>query len=120
MATSKRSYEQVLQQIEALKVEAEQLRRIEIAGVVERIREAISFYGLTAADLGIAGTLRRSSGATAQAAGKGRKKKSGAKAPTVVKYRNEAGGVWGGVGKRPQWLRDALASGKSLEDFLVK
>ena len=29
------------------------------------------------------------------------------------------GNTWVGMGKRPQWLRDALATGKSLEDFLV-
>jgi DNA-binding protein H-NS len=119
MPAMKRSYEQVLKQIEALKVEAENLRRTEVSGVIERIREAISFYGLTAADLGMAGTLGRSSKADAPTQRKGRKK-AAAKAPAVVKYRNETGGTWGGIGKRPQWLRDALAGGKSLEDFLVK
>ena len=43
-----------------------------------------------------------------------------AKAPAVVKFRNDSGGTWGGRGKRPQWLRDALAGGKQLSDFLVK
>jgi DNA-binding protein H-NS len=38
----------------------------------------------------------------------------------VVKYRNETGGTWGGRGKRPDWLRAALASGKTLADFEVK
>jgi DNA-binding protein H-NS len=38
----------------------------------------------------------------------------------VVKYRNEDGAGWGGRGKRPQWLRDALAAGKQLSDFEVK
>ncbi len=119
MPAVKRSYEQVVKQIEALKLEAEHLRRTEVAGVIERIREAISFYGLTAADLGMTGTLSRKITGDAPAKGKGRKK-SAPKAPAVVKYRNESGGSWGGIGKRPQWLRDALAAGKSLEDFLVK
>jgi DNA-binding protein H-NS len=119
MPSIKRSYEQVLKQIEDLKIEAENLRRSEVSGVVERIRHAISFYGLTAADLGLSGPAARGAGVVAPAKRKGRKK-AGAKAPAVVKYRNEAGGTWGGIGKRPQWLRDALASGKTLEDFLVK
>jgi DNA-binding protein H-NS len=38
----------------------------------------------------------------------------------VVKFRNEAGATWVGRGKRPQWLRDALAAGKQLSDFAVK
>ena len=42
------------------------------------------------------------------------------KTARAVKYRNEAGEGWVGRGKRPQWLRDALAGGKTLEDFAVK
>ncbi len=36
-----------------------------------------------------------------------------------AKYRNPSNPleVWGGQGKRPYWLRDALAAGKSLTDF---
>ena len=30
-----------------------------------------------------------------------------------------SGNTWGGRGPRPQWLRDALANGKSLQDFAV-
>jgi DNA-binding protein H-NS len=37
-----------------------------------------------------------------------------------VKFRDETGRTWGGIGKRPQWLRDALAAGKSLQDFAVQ
>ena len=44
----------------------------------------------------------------------------GAKPAIVVKFRNDAGGTWGGRGKRPTWLRDALNAGKKLEDFAVK
>jgi DNA-binding protein H-NS len=42
------------------------------------------------------------------------------KAPLVVKFRNDSGGTWGGMGKRPDWLRAALAAGKQLSDFAVK
>ena len=48
-----------------------------------------------------------------------RGKRRGRKAARAVKYRDAAGNTWGGMGKRPQWLRDALASGKQLGDFLV-
>ena len=30
------------------------------------------------------------------------------------------GNTWVGRGKRPQWLRDALAAGKQLSDFEIK
>jgi DNA-binding protein H-NS len=47
-----KSYAQIVKQIETLKQEAEKARRKEIEGVVGRIREAITVYGLTADDLG--------------------------------------------------------------------
>ncbi len=109
-----KTYEQVMRQIDSLKAEAEKLRRKEVDGVIERIREAIKHYGITAADLGLAGAGK----ATATRGPKARRARK-AKAAPVVKYRNDSGGTWGGLGKRPQWLRDALAAGKTLEDFKV-
>ena len=115
----KKTYDQVLKQIEVLQTQAENLRRSEVAGVIDRIRDAISHYKLTAADLGLGGPAKSSTAVVAPSKRKG-PKKGAAKAPAVVKFRNETGGTWGGIGKRPQWLRDALASGKTLQDFLVK
>lgn len=112
-----KSYAQIVKQIETLKLEADKIRKQEINGVIARIREAITFYNLTAADLGL--SQRAKPGPKAKPAAKRRKAKA-AKAPAVVKYRNDSGGTWGGIGKRPQWLRDAIASGKTLEDFAVK
>lgn len=114
----KKSYTQVVKQIEVLKAEAEKLRRQEMAGVVERIREAISFYNLTAADLGLGGA--KEAKAPKAATKPVRRKAKAAAAPAAVKYRDEQGRGWVGRGKRPQWLRDALTAGKSLQDFLVK
>jgi DNA-binding protein H-NS len=89
-------------------------------GPPPRIRETIEHYGLTASDLGLA--VKAKPGPKAGGAPKRRKRKGGgaAKAAAVVKYSNGAGGTWGGRGKRPQWLRDAINSGKQLSDFLVK
>ena len=119
----KKTYDQVLLQIEELQAQAETLRRGEVAGVIERIREAISHYKLTAADLGLGKAGKAAKGGGAAAAPGARKagaKKGTGKTPPVVKYRNDSGGTWGGIGKRPQWLRDALASGKTLQDLLAK
>ena len=115
----KRSYTQVVKQIEVLKAEAEKLRRQEMDGVIGRIREAISFYNLTAADLGLGGKAAKAPMAAAKP-GRRKAKAKTASAPAVVKYRDEQGRGWVGRGKRPQWLRDALAGGKSLQDFAVK
>ena len=113
-----KSYAQIVKQIDNLKLEAEKLRKSEVAGVTARIREAIAFYGLTAADLGLAG--KNKGGAKAAGPARRRHGKAAAKTPAVVKFRNDSGGTWGGRGKRPQWLRDALASGKQLSDFAVE
>jgi len=109
-----KTYTQIVKQIETLKIEADKLRKQEVDGVIARIREAISFYKLTSADLGLGG--RPKGAAKSMPATKRRKSKAKAK---VVKFRNDTGGTWGGIGKRPQWLRDAIVAGKSLQDFAV-
>jgi DNA-binding protein H-NS len=120
-----KTYAEIAKQIEVLKRDAEKARRKEVVGVISRIREAIDAYGLTAADLGFGGgsSSRVKPAANKPAPAKktrGPRAAKAAKAPAEVKYRNEAGGTWGGRGKRPQWLRDALAAGKQLSDFEVK
>ena len=120
-----KSYAQIVKQIEVLKADAEKIRRKEVEGVVGRIREAITVYGLTAEDLGFTpkakpGPKPKAKGTGTAAPAKKRGRKAAAKPAAVVKFRNEAGGTWGGRGKRPQWLRDAINSGKTLADFAVK
>ena len=110
-----KSYEQIQRQIESLQAEADRIRRKEVDEVIGRIRQAIDHYGITAADLGLA---------VAKAIPKARKgpvrKKAGRKAAAKkVAYRNESGQTWAGRGKRPQWLHEALASGRKLEEFKV-
>ncbi|MBP0621204.1 H-NS histone family protein [Cupriavidus sp. LEh25] len=36
-----------------------------------------------------------------------------------AKYANEHGKTWSGKGRRPKWLTDALATGKTLADFEI-
>lgn len=36
-----------------------------------------------------------------------------------AKYADETGNMWSGQGRKPTWLKDALSTGKKLEDFLV-
>jgi DNA-binding protein H-NS len=107
---------QINRQIELLQRRAEVLKKREIRGVITRIREAIDYYGLTASDLGLAPA--RGPGAKAARKPAGRKVSSRkAGRPAVVKYRDEAGNTWSGRGKRPQWFKSALESGKTLEDL---
>lgn len=117
-----KSYTDLKKQIAALEAEAERLRGQEVADVVARIKEAIAAYGLTAADLGLttSGRGRASKGrAVGASAGPGVKRRAKSPRSTGAKYRNDQGQTWGGRGPRPKWLRDAIASGKSLQDFAV-
>ncbi|MBK9359726.1 MAG: H-NS histone family protein [Rubrivivax sp.] len=111
-----KTYEQLQRQIASLQAEAEKLRRKELGEVIGRIREAVSFYGITAEDLG----LDAKSSARPKAKGRAKPGRQAAKgAQAAVAFRNEAGQTWGGRGKRPQWLRDALAAGHTLDEFRV-
>lgn len=128
MEAMTQSYTQLVKQIEDLKLEAERARRKEMDGVIGRIRDAIAVYSLTAEDLGLngAGASRgKASQAVVQPATvvkRRRRRGNGAahKPAREVKFSNGSGGTWGGRGKRPQWLRDALNQGRSLADFLVR
>jgi DNA-binding protein H-NS len=113
-----KTYAQLVKQIEALQQDAEKIRRKEVDGVVSRIREAIEVYSLTAEDLGFGVKAKKGPKATAPVAKRSPRKS--AKTASEVKFRNDSGGTWGGRGKRPQWLRDAINAGKSLADFAVK
>jgi DNA-binding protein H-NS len=98
------TYAQLQKQIASLEAKAAEIKRNEVAEVVAKIKEAIEVYSLTAQDLfggrGAAGSTRR--GRSAQA-----------------KYGDGQGNTWVGRGPRPAWLRNALAAGRSLEEFAV-
>ncbi|MDE1948441.1 MAG: H-NS histone family protein [Burkholderiales bacterium] len=104
MATQ--SYAQIQSQIAELAAQAEKLKAEEIAGVVARIKQDIATYGLSAQDL----FGRKSFGA--------RTKARATVVAGAAKYADGKGGVYGGRGPHPKWLREALAAGKKLEDFL--
>jgi DNA-binding protein H-NS len=48
----KKTYKQMLEEIERLKKQAEEVRQREVDEVIARIKVAIAFYGLTEEDLG--------------------------------------------------------------------
>lgn len=119
-----KSLTQIESQIAKLERQRDAMRAKEVAGVVTRIRRAIDYYGLTAQDLGFDGnSARQRSNPTKKAAkkaapaaanGSGR----GARRPIGrIRYRDGSGNEWTGHGKRPQWFKDAIASGKTLEDL---
>lgn len=100
------TYSELKAQAEALLVQAEQVRKQELAAVVLEIKAKMKEYGLTVADLGNGSVASRKSG----------KSKSAAPA----KYRGPNGELWaGGLGRKPEWVRSLLAAGKNLDDYRI-
>ncbi|MDM0029154.1 H-NS histone family protein [Variovorax saccharolyticus] len=93
------------EQIAELRKQAETVRNQERAGVIEEVRKKIQEYELTASDLKLGPRIgKRGPGASKGAA----------------KYRNPTGETWsGGRGRKPRWIAEALAAGKSLSDFAI-
>ena len=97
-----KTYADIKAEIAKLEKRAEDARKAEIAGVVGRIKEAISAYGLTAADLGL-GRAASSRAKPVKAA-----KSTGRPAIGVARYRDPATGkTWTGQGRPPAWIVDA-------------
>lgn len=125
-----KSLARIEKEIEALEREADALRKKEAAGVIARIKEAIAHYQLSAQDLGLAGEPRGRRG-TARGSRRvrpeGRQLSNGALAKATatprrragghVQYKDDAGNTWSGRGRRPEWLKAALQSGKTLDDL---
>lgn len=106
-----KTYQAVRAQIARLEREAEELRRQELKNIIAQVRQAIADYGLTAADLGLAGRGRK---AGAKAGGKATASRRGA---GVAKYRDpKTGQTWTGHGRPPAWIAEA----KNREAFLIE
>ena len=85
------------------------VQREERSSAIAQVKALMTQYGLTVADLGgkSASTGVRASGP--RAGGK-----------VAAKYRDpDSGREWTGRGLKPNWLKAALAEGKSLADFMI-
>jgi len=97
------TYKELLAKAEALMVQAEQKRKEELASVVAEIKAKMKEYGLSVADLGGKGTGKAA---------------AGRKSP--AKYKGPNGELWsGGPGRKPEWVKQVLAAGKSLDAYLI-
>ncbi len=100
------SYQEILSQIEELKRKAEDVRQQEMSGAIAEIKRLMAQFGITIDDLGLSGR-----------AGAGKAKSRGTVAP---KYRDPISGkAWTGRGRRPGWVVDLEAQGKSLEECRI-
>lgn len=93
------TYDEIQKQIADLQQQAVEIKKAESADALKQAKDIISKYGFTAKDLGL--STKPSS------------KKSDAKYKLDDK-------TWTGKGRKPQWVIDYLASGKSLDAILIK
>ena len=92
-----------------LMAEAEEVRVKELNEVIAGIKEKMLAYGLTGSDIGLGGGLKRRKNPS-----------SGSKTAPVIKYRGPNGETWsGGRGRKPNWVMEMLATGKSLDDYAI-
>jgi DNA-binding protein H-NS len=107
------TYLELKEQAEKLMAQAEQMRQQETEQAIADIKAKMKAFGLTARDLGFGGG--------SPAGGKRAAKRAGAADKAPPKYRGPNGETWsGGRGRKPQWVVDALAKGRKLEEFEIK
>ncbi len=98
------TYSELVSQAQALMAQAEQVRKQELANVIADIKAKMKEYGITVEDLG---------------AQSGRKPAVG-KSKSAAKFRGPNGELWsGGPGRKPDWVKAALAEGKDIESFRI-
>ena len=100
------TYTELMAQAQALMNQAEQARKNELSSAIADIKAKMKQYGITGAVLGgVSG---------------GAKKPAKTKSKAAAKYKGPNGELWaGGPGRKPEWVRAVLASGKSIESFRI-
>ena len=101
------TYSELQKQILALQEKAEKQRIAELESVINDIKSKISEYNITAKDLGFSTRIKKI-------------KSTEPHTPVAPKYKNKKGDTWTGRGRQPTWIKDAIASGKSIDTFLIK
>ncbi|MEN9313775.1 MAG: hypothetical protein RIS35_168 [Pseudomonadota bacterium] len=132
------NYIEYMKQIDELTKKAEAARKEERGAAIADIKAKIKAFGFTADELGLVEKAPRGR-PPADGPGRGAGKKAAAKkadgpgravgrkgkpsplkgVKRKVKYRGPAGQPWSGVGRKPVWVTEAIAAGKTLESFAV-
>jgi DNA-binding protein H-NS len=95
-------------QAKKLLQEAEVLRRQELKAVIGQIKNTMAQYKITPKDLGF------------QVNGGGARRQRSSGVPAIAKYIGPTGEKWsGGRGRKPDWVKEVLAQGRRLEEFLI-
>lgn len=92
------TYKDLLAQKVKLEEQLEAARQAELESAIQRVRQIVQEYGLTAEDLGLAAKLKKRKGTT-----------------VAPKYMDpKTGATWSGRGRAPAWI------GKNRDRFLIK
>lgn len=98
------TYNELKTKADALMAQAEQIRKEERARAIADIQAKMAEWGLTAEDLGAA-----------------KRKPAASKSIRPPKYQGPNGELWaGGPGRKPEWVKAALAAGQSLDQYLIE
>lgn len=93
----------LIEQRDALNVQIAAMQQAQRAEALAEIRATMREYQISVEDLGLTGKPVREP-----------------KVKGAPKYRDPVTQqTWSGRGKRPQWIHDALAAGKSLADLAI-
>ena len=106
------TYSQLIKQIASLQEKADRIKQKDVSGVIARMREAIAFYGISEEQLFTPDKAAKEVVARRQV-----KKLAQNKKRSRTTYADGEGNTWRGLGPRPQWLRDKIAAGASVDDF---
>ena len=100
------SLDSIKAEIAKLQARAEEILRAEKAEAIATAKELVRKYEITARDLGLAGNSENFF----------KKPRKSAEA----KYRDaQSGATWSGRGRKPKWVEDALAAGRTLDDLKI-
>lgn len=95
-------YNSLLRQIEDLRNKAEEARIAEKEDAVRDIKLRMDEWGITIADLD------------------DKLYSASKRIPAAIKYMEPSTGkTWTGLGRAPRWMTEAIASGKTKEQFLL-
>ena len=103
-----KTYQAVRAEIAKLEKQAEELRRQELRTIIAQVRQVVADYGLSAADIGLAGGRARTVARKAPA--------RASRSAGAAKYRDpKSGQTWTGHGRPPAWIVGA----KDRDAFLI-
>lgn len=109
-------------QIADLQQKAAQIKSREYASTLDDILAKMKAFGITIADLKAAQNKPKAGRKGRKTAAEKPSSKRSSKLAGVrlePKYRNADGQTWTGRGIAPKWMTEAIASGKSKDDFLI-